>query len=431
MVLFVVSLSKVASPAIINGEGQFFARHLSSMPSTHYFWRNPTEKKEFKARRQLLNTLRWHGTSGASKVISPTAIKNITIQTCGPLYEEWRETRKAYAGAPKEGLSFNVEYVDTKEYVANDKAPVILTLHGSPGSHQDFHPLINHLAPKGVRIIAPNWPVYSAIDRTKYFRHSSHEKREYLKDFLKAIDIDRLDMLVTHSSAVFPALDMCINERFPVNSYTLINPAGHRKIIGMKPAWFIDNLIRFTLNPTGRAIFRKLGKYIFALKGVPVRTDSLDDVIHAGTVMFLSESERLSGFLETLRQQKPNLLYIYSENDKLVEKQIFYEMAQILDAKESQYSKYDAEGNCIVRGSQDDWMKIIQFAKGGHYAFLKFSNIVNPAIEELLDQVTRHKQQVDLEVNSIGCQSKQALEFNNHSSEKQEEQEKLVRKMRF
>ena len=59
---------------------------------------------------------------------------------------------------------------------------------------------------------------------------------------------------------------------------------------------------------------------------------------------------QLSGYLETLRQKKPNLLYIYSENDKLVEKDIFYEMAQILDAKESQYSKYDAEGKCTVRG---------------------------------------------------------------------------------
>lgn len=68
------------------------------------------------------------------------------------------------------------------------------------------------------------------------------------------------------------------------------------------------------------------------------------------SIGFLFFLFQLSGFLETLRQQKPNLLYIYSENDKLVEKQIFYEMAQILDAKESQYSKYDAEGNCIVRG---------------------------------------------------------------------------------
>ena len=109
----------------------------------------------------MLNTLRSHGTSIQDNKQNPSdliPVKHITIQTCGPLYTEWRETRKPYAGAPKEGLTFNVEYVDTKEFTNNDKAPVVLALHGSPGSHKDFHPLINHLASKGVRLIAPNFP---------------------------------------------------------------------------------------------------------------------------------------------------------------------------------------------------------------------------------------------------------------------------------
>lgn len=124
---------------------------------------------------------------------------------------------------------------------------------------------------------------------------------------------NRLDMLVTHSSAVFPALDMWANGGFPIRSFTLINPAGHRRIVGMKPAWFIDNLIRCALNPVGRAIFRKIGKIIFKLKGVAVRVDSLDDVIHAGTVMFLSESEKVRFVQSSYSKLK---IHLYNHSSK-------------------------------------------------------------------------------------------------------------------
>lgn len=124
------------------------------------------------------------------------------------MYREWRETKKAYKDAPINGLKFNVEYADTQEW--SGSGPTVLALHGAPGIHNDFAPIINQLTPLGARIIAPNFPGiirtinyvsqitmktffldYSVLDTTKYFRHTFAEKREYLKDFLKAIDINK------------------------------------------------------------------------------------------------------------------------------------------------------------------------------------------------------------------------------------------------
>lgn len=83
-------------------------------------------------------------------------VKSVKIQTCGPLYREWRETKKAYKNAPLDGLQFTVEYADTQQW--SPSGPTVLALHGAPGIHNDFAPLINHLTPLGARIIAPNFP---------------------------------------------------------------------------------------------------------------------------------------------------------------------------------------------------------------------------------------------------------------------------------
>ncbi|XP_015784634.1 uncharacterized protein LOC107362135 isoform X2 [Tetranychus urticae] len=375
-----ISLHKVTLLSTFKNESRLLTRHFSSL------WSHPNEKVTTDPKQQLPKNSYWYGTNTQSEkpFLLKDSIKQITIQTCGPLYAEWRETRKAYVGAPKEGLSFNVEYVDTKEYVNNDKAPVLLTLHGAPGSHEAFHPLINHLAPKGVRVIAPNWPEYAAIDWSKYFRHSTEEKTNFLHDFLRAIDVDRLDTVVSHSSGIYPSLSLYSDKKFPIKSIVLISPGAHRRTAGMKPAWFTDNLVRFTLNPIGRTIYRKCYKYAFKLIKPKIEANNPDNVILAATVMHLSGWTRLPELLEVVRQQKPNLLYIFGDQDKLIEKEFFYEIAQILGAKDVHYTNYDGEGNCLAAGSKDDWIQIMKFEKAGHYPFLKYANIVNLAIEEFI-----------------------------------------------
>jgi len=74
------------------------------------------------------------------------------------LFRAWKSTNKFYKNAPINGAFFDVDYVDTNQNEYNHKQPLVLALHGVPGSHQDFGPLIKHLYPKGVRVIAPNFP---------------------------------------------------------------------------------------------------------------------------------------------------------------------------------------------------------------------------------------------------------------------------------
>lgn len=101
-------------------------------------------------------------------------------------------------------------------------------------------------------------------------------------------------MLITHSSGIYPGLDIYANEGFPMKSIVLISPGGHRRTRAIKPSWFADNIARIGLNPVGRKIFNKFGKYILKFGRSPMRLDNLDGVLFSAVIMFFAEFERVS-----------------------------------------------------------------------------------------------------------------------------------------
>lgn len=87
-------------------------------------------------------------------------VKNIRINTCANLYHKWKPEKPLYERAPKNGLTLDVEYVDTLTAIGGHSSDhkVMLCLHGAPGSHSDFAAIIDHMLRLSVRVIAPNFP---------------------------------------------------------------------------------------------------------------------------------------------------------------------------------------------------------------------------------------------------------------------------------
>ena len=54
---------------------------------------------------------------------------------------------------------------------------------------------------------------------------------------------------------------------------------------------------------------------------------------------------KLEKRLHKLRESKIPVLLVFSENDRLIEKEIFYEMAEILGAKQENIAVYDENGS--------------------------------------------------------------------------------------
>ncbi|KAI1305774.1 hypothetical protein HDE_01133 [Halotydeus destructor] len=317
------------------------------------------------------------------------AIKSVRISTCGELYRKWSTQNKAYSNVPKNGLEFKVDYVDIG---SNSKQPVVLALHGAPGSHEDYRPLIDHLSQSGVRMIVPNLPGYEATVNSKgLFRQTAEERTEYVKDFLKAVNVKDIDMVVAHSSATYPAVRLREDKvNFKVKSLTLLNCPGHERMNVLKPAWFIDNYAKFYMNPSGRKIVRALAPFFlkFQTSSVETNMDNLEERMLSTTVMMNSGNHTLPGQLRQLRKENVPLLFVFSDNDRLIQKKMFYDMCEILEAKGDHIRRYDSDGKLLKDWKDESTFKVMSFESGGHYCFLKYAEEVNDAIGKLLAQVT-------------------------------------------
>lgn len=443
--------------------------------------------------------------------------RQVKLKTCADVYEHWRAYKRLYKKAPKDGVEFQIDYIDTGLAHSDEtraKAPIALALHGAPGSYHDFALLIHHLSQQNVRVIAPNFPEYTATVKTKVlFRHSADEKAAYLRDFLKAINVNKIDLLVSHSSAIFPTLlillnanneaiakqrqhqqqqsqqqhrigcqnnsinnlatrnkdvvctatnissadhcddignnvaeikrhnkdngfvemsparrDDCADDHYAcqgeetggdgreifedakdeiddnnnsrvirnddikndveqvsnqndskprdkrgrnsgkvkekcggtkngqdvivkfdqpieIKAVALFNPAGHRLPKSMKPTWFKCGSVHVYQHKLGRSLFRKLGPAFLTVVGVPVRVDNMDNVMLSATVMRNSKCQRVVKQLEQLSQMKIPTLLVFSENDKLIEKEIFYEMTQFMKLDPKNFDVFNDDGN--------------------------------------------------------------------------------------
>ena len=85
--------------------------------------------------------------------------------------------------------------------------------------------------------------------------------------------------------------------------------------------------------------------------------------------------------------QIPTLL-VFSENDKLIEKEIFYEMAEFMKLDQTKFDVFDDDGKIeLAQSRQDDWIRVMVFKAGGHYAYSNYARTVNTAVSGLLQKV--------------------------------------------
>ncbi|RWS04959.1 DUF1057 domain containing protein-like protein [Dinothrombium tinctorium] len=315
-------------------------------------------------------------------------IKSIEIKICGDYYNERKTQKKLYKKVHPEGITTVVEYVDTKYDLMEEDAetaPIVLCLHGAPGSHHDFTQLIKYLKQRKVRVIVPNFPDYCITEKTKVFRHSAEEKAEYIKDFLKHINVSRIDLLVSHSSAIYPSTLLWQTASAPeIKSIALINPAGHRRLKFLKPKIFFDNAVRIYRNKYGRVLYRTFGPTVLSITGCVVKHNNMDNVILSATTMIHANPKTLSKRLEAMKERALPVLFAFSDQDKLVEYELFLEMSAIIGIDEDSIEIYDENASLIQSSKNSGYPKAILLKGGGHYWFTKYPSVINEAIYAML-----------------------------------------------
>ena len=116
-----------------------------------------------------------------------------------------------------------------------------------------------------------------------------------------------------------------------------------------------------------------------------------------------------------MKENQIPTLWVCGDNDRLVEKEIFYEMIDIMEGKECNWQKYDCNGKMLTQckfniiwfenknwffnilffrkkiDQPDSNIRILFFEQSGHYTFQKHSNEVIKECDKFLNQILHQR----------------------------------------
>lgn len=318
--------------------------------------------------------------------------RKIVVNTCGPLYKIWRaEQRHGYKHAPEAGAEVCVDYVhtamDRAEHKDHRKRPLALMLTGAPGSYNDFRHTIPFLDRHGVDILCPNWPDMKFTYQTNYWWHTSDEKACLVVDLLKQLDIKTIDMLVSHSTSSFPAVQLAADvPEVEVKSMALLMAAPHSHISVMKHPLLVNPVLHWLLKVPG--MLRTLEptiRMVMAMTRHPVKR-RMNDVFFAYFSTIGVDNDRFHQQVTSLLKRRLPMVVMISDMDKIISVEDNKQLLLRIGCDPQKTWLYDGEGQ-LIRSGEPGVIKVIQLLKGSHYGFSRYSDICNKALLELLAQV--------------------------------------------
>lgn len=318
--------------------------------------------------------------------------RTIEITTCGDHYKKWRaEGRRGYDQAPETGARVPVVYIhtglDRMEHGDRTERPLTLMFTGAPGQYQDYSYNIPFLDKNGVDVLSFNWPGFDFTMATGYWWHSCDEKTRLVVDFLKKLKINKIDMLVSHSTGSTPAVQLVAEEpSIDVKSLALLMPIASRHFRGSQsPLLFNPATMWAMRSRRGAAIVMPLFQAVMTLIRHPTRGQAYD-VFFAYHSCIGYEEHRVEKQLATIRDRKVPTLVVVSNNDRLLSKRDNRTLLQRLGCDPEKTCLYDKGGHLLRSGCSDQVVKAIELKDGSHYGFARYPDICNKALLELINR---------------------------------------------
>ncbi|GIY35441.1 uncharacterized protein CDAR_239241 [Caerostris darwini] len=319
--------------------------------------------------------------------------KTVSVYSCENVYDKWKKDQR-FKRIPKSGVFATIRYIDTlesKDDNSHKRLKTVMCIHGIPGNYGVFSSLIKALSENGIRVIVPSFPDTLYLPgkfQDELFRHSVEEKTQIFKDFLKALKVSEVDCIVAHSSGIYPALQLVRDPTLKVKCQVFFNTGGHKATVTMRPYWFIKLSTYLYLNSLGRIFLQKTGRFIMKyILRTPIRNDNIDGICILAVTMFFSQFWKTEEIFVEVAKKKIPTLYVFSEDDKVVEKELTYEILSLLGASKENVNLYDKEGKLEKKGKTLSWLKLLSFKEGSHYVFRKHPEICNQEVLELLKEI--------------------------------------------
>jgi len=302
---------------------------------------------------------------------------------------------------------FDVHYVDT----GGVGKKTILAVHGSPGSHNDFRQLIPKLVEKNFRVIGVNLPGHGRTPIDPYrgvFRHTTAERMEFLKDVLEALNVEKVDLFLSHSAGVYPMINYLAEYR-PATALLMINPLGVSPHKIARPYWLASSLGNIYQTWTGRWLLRPY--WYAACKSAfgPIK-----DVDYAAVVFAMASGigyDKMPTLAKSVSKSHSRPIFLlYSTNDHLIEPEKSTELAEHLGISKENVLNFEDKGcdetilrkiDAVLRSDGQKAKLAIVFDNDGHFVHKKRPDF----IADLVDMILNDK----YEINNVQSFAKSKL----------------------
>ncbi|XP_077865168.1 uncharacterized protein F35H12.5-like [Saccoglossus kowalevskii] len=238
---------------------------------------------------------------------------------------------------------FNVAYSD----LGDRNGPVLLFLHGSPGSFKDFSAILPYLPKKECRIILTNFPGYGYcnIPVNSSFDYTPSVKAKFIKDFLETIQVDRVNVLVSHSLAATTSTYLC-TEYDIVDSWVSIAGVGTRPHHLIRPfglvkclSWLLHNSQR------NKLIYGLLSGLIVKATGFKVADKSyaVNSTHEVATLKF----EQLQKNWTRICSKRMPFVLLTAACDKFIEREVYCDLIKFVNIPDEKISVVNGDGKFI------------------------------------------------------------------------------------
>lgn len=274
-----------------------------------------------------------------------------------------------------DGLRFLVAYVDSHPNANyTPEVPTILLLHGSPGTHKDLLPVLDQMSQRYCRAIIMNFPGFSYTKGItpkdeKSFAHDHDAKADLVVQFLKVLQIPRVDMIMAHSVGCHTIPKLVSKNICDSIFYLCSAPHGHTGVLRFAFVWrtmYENPIFTFLSMP-----------FIFILKYILGFSQYTTREMMISTITILSaDVKTMLADAASLNIQKVPRMMVYSLKDKLTRPQESKTLMKVLGFTEDHFAIFDGQGNLIRDATSEDGCLGIVFKDNGHYPQLKHASII-------------------------------------------------------
>ena len=131
----------------------------------------------------------------------------------------------------------------------------------------------------------------------------------------------------------------------------------------------------------------KLATQIMKLRSHPFSVEDMEAAVLGCIVNIFVNRSKLKDQIEQLKESSTPLLYVYSENDKIMSRKLNHNLMKSLGVKPEFVAHYHREGQLQREGSKTGPVEVLKFVSGGHFSYKKHSDAVNEAVVRFLQKL--------------------------------------------